>query len=87
MTTDWAPLRRVVTFALGAAVIIDALAASSHVVAQLLVGVLLVGLVSADELIGAASYRWRRHRPAPGADPGTTYGGRTGPPIRTPPPG
>jgi hypothetical protein len=78
MRTDWGPVRRVVTFLLGVAVIIDALTEPTHVLGQLIVGAVLIGVPPLDELAGTFAARWRRARPAPGSDPGTTYGGSRG---------
>jgi hypothetical protein len=72
----WGPLRRIVTFVLGVAVIIDALTAPTHVIAELIVGAVLIGVVPLDELVESIGFKWRRNRPTPGSDPGTTYVGR-----------
>jgi hypothetical protein len=71
------PVRRLVMFLLGVAVIIDALTAPQNVIGELVVGMVLIGLVPIDEYIGVLNTR-RRARPAPGSDPGTTYGGSRG---------
>lgn len=63
----WAALRRLVLFVLGCAVIIDAVVGSPQHLGQLIVGLLLVGLVPVDELLGAITrpFRWRRDQDGP----------------------
>jgi hypothetical protein len=72
---DFADARRVVIFVLGVAVIIDALTEPTRVVAQLIIGTILLGVVPIDELVG----RWPRPLPPvpprPTPDPGTTWVG------------
>ena len=53
-------LRRVVVFALGAAVIIDALWDRQYVVPELIVGMIKVGVLPIDEVVESAASR--RHR-------------------------
>jgi hypothetical protein len=46
-----APWRRVILFALGVAVIVDAMASAGQQLGQLIVGLVLVGLVPVDEFL------------------------------------
>jgi hypothetical protein len=52
----FATVRQVVVFALGVAMIIDAFFEPAHVVAQLIVGMIMVGVLPADTLLS----RFRR---------------------------
>lgn len=52
-------LRRVVVFALGTAVIIDALTSKTYVVAELIIGMILVGILPMDEVLKSATGRRR----------------------------
>jgi hypothetical protein len=45
-------LRRLITFALGVAVIVDALSRGQNAVAEIYAGLILLGLVPVDEWLG-----------------------------------
>lgn len=71
----WVAVRRLVTFVLGVVVIIDALAANHDTVSELLVGVLLLGIVPVDELLGHVRRRRASRPPTPA--PASSEGGET----------
>lgn len=52
--------RQVVYFVLGVTVIVDAVAHAGTNVAEMVVGLVLLGLVSADDLVTHAIGQWRR---------------------------
>ena len=56
----WLMARRLVTFVLGVAVIIDALWEKQDVVAELVIGLLLVGVLPLEDLIRLLDRRGRR---------------------------
>ena len=72
----WPGLRRLILFVLGVAVICEALAAAGQNIAQLLVGALLVGMVSVDDVAERMANRRRRHLP-PTGDAVSSEGGET----------
>ena len=51
-------VRQVVTFVLGIAVVIDALAATSHVIAELVVGLILMGYSPLDAVLASVAQKW-----------------------------
>jgi hypothetical protein len=55
----WPGLRRLVLFVLGVAVIVNGIATQGQNVGQLVIGVILVGVVPLDELLGRLGRRWR----------------------------
>jgi hypothetical protein len=57
----WRPLRRVVTFGLGVAVILDALIDNVPGVGRLIVGLVMIGVLPLDDLLQLA----RRDRKGP----------------------
>lgn len=71
-TPLWPGARRLVLFVLGVAVIIDAVIAPGDQLGNLVVGVLLVGLVPVDEMLGRILPSRRRARavvlPSAGGD-------------------
>ena len=56
----WLMVRRLVTFVLGVAVIVDALWEKEDVVAELVIGLILVGVLPIEDLIRLLDRRGRR---------------------------
>jgi hypothetical protein len=57
----WAPFRRIVTFLLGCAVILDSLVEkNTATVGKLVIGLILVGVLPLEDLIRLASRNGRR---------------------------
>ena len=54
------PVRRFVVFVLGIAIVVDALTGShANLIAELVVGAALLGVVPVDELLAAMAADWR----------------------------
>jgi hypothetical protein len=66
----WAPVRRIVTFLLGCAVIVDALLQSAVSIGELIVGLLMIGVLPIDDLIRIVRRSAGRDDQEGGADDG-----------------
>ena len=60
--------RRLIIFALGAAIIIDALTDKQYVVPELIIGMIMVGVLPLDDFAHLLRRNGRRPPPKPGPD-------------------
>jgi hypothetical protein len=55
----WGPVRRMVVFVLGIAVVIDAVLGTGNHIGELVIGAVLLGIIPVDELLDSLSRRFR----------------------------
>jgi hypothetical protein len=84
MNQHWGLIRRVITFALGVAVMVDAIQMPNADTAELIIGLILVGVLPIDDLL-AVIHRKRgpdddRTGTYPGQQPADRPAARRGPP-------